>query len=350
MKRLLILSLSILGLLTIVSCTKEVEGTLSEGIFQPKYKIQKITEGSNIISSWTWGTSKLASISDKENHCEMTFNYSGDMLGSVLFTYDNGNEDESIYYTYGGTLLTKVELVKGTTTMVTMIVNHNANDQISNINLEMSDSYLIALAMQQLGMGGKAITHLISPSAIDAITTLAKALPSKKGKYSIENKHFSITYTWENDNLVKEVLSGNITAEASLTDLGSAINMGPYLDMILNYINLDQEFPLSCTVHRETNYSYDDNPNPLLFFWGNGIDAQNLSRNNITNSIATGAADVTIVITIPDGIPLLGGTDYPYKQSFDLSGKTSYNYQYNNKHYPVSVTTDGHSYKYNYVK
>ena len=351
MKKLFFLTLSFLGLLSVLSsCSKEVEGNMAEGLYQPKYKIQEITENSKTLSAWTWGTSKLASISDIENHCEMTFNYTGDLLGSVLFNYNDGSEDESIYYTYGGSLLTKVEIVRGSTTLVILNVNHNASDEISNINIEISDAYLVEFAIQQMGMGGKAITHLLSPSAIEAITEIAKKFPSKNGKYSIGNKHFSIAYTWNDGNLIKEVLSGNVTAETSLSDIGSILDLGPYFDMILNYINLEQDFPLSCTIHRETNYSYDENPNPLLYFWGNGIDAKNLSKNNMLNSIATGSIDATIVIAIPDEVPLLGGTDYPYKQSFDLSGKTSFDYKYNNKHYPTTITSEGHTITYNYSK
>ena len=357
MKRIFIVSLVAFLSLGVVSCKKDKSedtngipsdlGTFAEGIYKPTNKIVSVKEGSTNVQTWSWGSSKLSSITDLTNNLTYSFNYSGDMIGSVII--NGSDQTQKIIYTYGGSLLTKVEIINGTRTDVTMNVTHNANDQISSVDLLLSNDYLVSLAKSMLGMKS-ALQHVVGANAAEAIVETAKLISVAKidnPKYSISNKTFSINYVWDGNNLIRETLTGNVSATASLVNVADAFNMGS-ISSIINLIGGDEEFPLSCTVNRTTNYTYDNKHNPLYCCWAQGISADNLSVNNLISAVSTGAAEASITITVPESIPMVGGMTYPFNRNIDLGGNTNYTYTYNKKDLPDTYTVDGKTYTYTY--
>ena len=349
MKKLQIALIAIICTLSVASCGK-VKGNLGEGIYQPNIKISKIYTGSNnLAQSWDWGTSKLSSIQDIENGINYSFSYAGDMLGNVTMDYTDDTPSQSIFYSYGGTMLTQVEIVEGTQTMVKMFVNHDADDHISTINLDISNDYLIRMAKQLL-FQKSALSHVISSNAFNAMAAINEISISKKApKYDVSNKHFTITYTWNGDNISSEVTSGNVSATATINDISSAFDLGS-VSSLLQYFGSDTEYPLSCTVSSKTEYLYDDAKNPLQYCWANGIDATNLSRNNVTKATTTGSADATFTLIVPESIPLIGGMSYDVPRNIDLGETQEYTYKYNKKNYPESYTNNGVTHTYEYTK
>lgn len=353
MKRLTTLAILLASIGLFSACNKD-NGNLGEGLFQPKHKIEKITKGSTPAQTWSWGTSKLASINDTENGVDYSFAYSGDLLSNVTLTYTDGTTPQNIYYTYQGSLLSGIEIVQGTHTLATMQVMHNADDHISSINIDLSDYYLVQLAKEMMGLGKKssqALRQVISPSAADAIVAMSDLMVrshKSNAKYTISNKHFDLTYNWVEDNITRETLSGNVGATATIADVADAFDFGAYSSIITSMLG-DQEWPLDCTVSSVTNYSYDNRTNPYQYCWNDGVSPKNLSANNILNSTTEGSADGTITLVLPESIPIIGGMTYPYIQKNDLGASHAYTYSYNKKKVPSTITIDGTSYDVSYT-
>lgn len=349
MKKLFLMVVVALLAVAATSCKKDKDGgmssmgTFAEGIYKPDFRILSVKEGQYPVRTFSWGSSKLASITTDEGHVYQ-FNYSGDMLGNVTISGAN----QQINYTYGGSMLTKVEIVNGTRKDVVMNINHNANDQISSVNLELSDAFLIALATQYM-FGTKDLARMIGPKAFGALVEASRAMQRKgnDAKYNISNKQFTITYTWNGANLVTENISGNVTATATISDVSDALNMGA-IASIINMIGSDTEFPLSATINITTNYTYDNMNNPEYCLWADGISASNLSQNNILSSVTTGGADVTFTVVVPEGIPMVGGMEYPMSRNIDMGGQSVISYTYNKKNLPETYAVDGKTYTYIY--
>lgn len=352
MKKLFGLTLIVAAMALMCSCNKE-NGNLGEGLFQPAHKVTKIAQGGTTTQTWNWGTSKLASINDAENGIEYTFAYGGDLLSNVTMRYADGQPTENIYYTYQGSLLSGIEIVEGSHTLMTMTVMHNADDHISSMNIDLSDYYLVQLARQMMGFGKKhksAMDQVLSEATAHAIGEMTvMAVRGKQGqeKYTIANKHFDLTYVWEKDNIVKETLQGNVAASATIADVADAFDFGS-LSSIINQMVGDEEWPLDATVNSVTTYTYDEKSNPFQYCWNDGVSAKNLSKNNVLSSTTTGAADGTITITVPETIPFLGGMSYPYTQTNDLGESHQYSYSYNKKKLPTTMTVDGKTYDVSY--
>jgi len=348
MKRIII-ALAALMTLSLSSCKKDIDdlGTFDEGIYQPKFRIEAILQGSTTVEGWSWGSSKLNSITDNVEGTTYTFSYSGDQVGSVDIT--NQSNNQTVNFTYGGSKLTKIEVVNGNRTDIVMTINHNADDLISTINIDFSDAYLVDLAMNMLG-STKTLAYLVGEESAHTIQSVAQQVVRKKdngAKYSVANKHFSLNYTWSDGNLTKMVLTGNVTATATLGDISEFIDLGA----LQNYINLigsNTEFPLSVTVNQTTLCTYDEKNNPFFCLYRSGIDPQNLSKHNLLTQKATGAAEMTLNVTVPSSIPLIGGMEYPVNRSFDMSSNHNYTYTYNKKKLPETYSLDGVAYTINY--
>lgn len=320
------------------------EGTLGEGIYKPSHRIIAVVQGTDTLQNWTWGTSKLASVSDVQNDETREFDYTGDMLGNVTVT--SGEEVQTIQYTYGGSLVTKMEVVNGSQVDVTMNIHHDADDKISTIGLVISDDYAIQMALGRVNFKS-ILGRLIGRNAFEGIAEmLALSVSDRDAKMTVENKYFSIAYEWDGANIVRETLTGNLTATAALSDVADAFNFSS-ISSFLSYFG-NNEHPLESTIERVTTYTYDAKRNPLWYYWGDGIGAQNLSRNNILTATTTGSVESTITVTLPDNIPMLGGTTRDFNRSTDLSGEESHTYIYNAYDLPASVTTDGTTRTYVY--
>ncbi|MCF0211926.1 MAG: hypothetical protein HUK17_03410 [Bacteroidales bacterium] len=346
MKKLHLIALVALLSLAATSCKKDIDdlGTFSEGIYQPSFRIASIQQNGSPLETWNWGSAKLSSISLPQEGATLAFSYNGDQIGSVVITKP-GTDMQTISYSYGGSKLTKVEVVNGTRTDISMQINHNADDKISNVRLDFSDQYLVDLAFGMLG-SLKTLGSLIGDQNARSIAQAAKSLCPKSNpeKYSISNKSFTMTYVWnDDDDLTQTVLSGNVTATATLADVGNFIDLGA-LQSILSMIGSDIEFPLSVTVNQTTNYTYDDKNNPFYCLYRNTIDASNLSKHNLLNAVASGAADMSLTLTIPSDIPIMGGMTYPLNRAIDLSGSDTYTYTYNKKNLPETYTLNGSSF------
>lgn len=328
---------------TVVSCNRDADGLFEEGTHQPEQKVATVRENGALAQSWDWGEKKLSTITDQQNGCTYTFSYAGDKLANTVVSYKDGSM-ESIFYSYENGYLTKVELVNGNRVDMEFQVSHNANDKFSTININISDIYFFEMAMAALNgnimIKSQGARLLLGDDVFDNLVKVAAVAPqsNRKGaKYSIENKHFQLTYAWDGDNVREEVLSGNVAATATLSDMGQFIDLGP-LQFFLDYLDMDIEYPISVTVNRKVTYTYDEKFNPYWYCWIAGFDARSLSRNNILTDVAVGSGEGTVTVSLPNEVPMVGGMEYPLSRTVDMSHDYSYTYEYNRKKYPVTVT------------
>lgn len=343
--------------LVIVSCKKDKDedsaihgttgpqGTFAEGVYKPTYRIVSIKESGEVVQSWSWGTSKLASVVNTKDNITSSFTYSGDMLGGVSISGENSNQD--IVYTYGGSLVTQMKISHNLQDDVVMNIQHDANDRLAAVDLVLSNDYAIQMCIGVVNFKS-ALGRLVGKETFEAMTEMLSLMNLKKnaGKLDISNKHFSITYTWEGSNIVKESLRGNVQATATISEVAEAFNFGS-ISNLLSYISNDP-FPLESSIQRDIVYTYDNNPNPIWYYWGEGIAVENLSRNNIVTATTTGTLENQITITFPDAIPIVGGTSREFPRSTDLAASVTHTYTYNNNGYPTTVTTNGVAKNYAY--
>ncbi len=342
-KGLLLAVAAVSTMASLAACNREADGLFEEGTHQPEHKVATVKENGGLAQSWEWGEKKLSTITDQKANCTYTFSYTGDKLANTVVSYRDGST-ESIFYTYENGALSKVQLVNGTRVDMEFMVSHNANDKFSTVNINISDIYFFEMAMAALNgnimIKSQGARLLLGDDMFDNLAKVAAATPQSKmqgGKYSIENKHFQLTYVWEGDNVKEEVLSGNVTATATLSDMGQFIDLGP-LQFVLDYLDMNIEYPISVTVNRKVNYTYDEKFNPYWYCWIAGFDARSLSRNNMVTDVAVGSGEGTVTVSLPNEVPMLGGMEYPITRTVDMSHNYSYNYEYNKKKYPTKVT------------
>lgn len=321
-----------------VQGTTGAQGTFAEGIYKPTYRITSIKEGGNVVQSWSWGTSKLASVVNTKDNTSSSFTYSGDMIGGVTISGDN--TDKSIIYTYGGSLVTQMKISNNFQDDVIMNIQHDANDRLASVDLILSNDYAIQMCIGVVNFKS-ALGRLVGKETFEAMTEMLSMMNLEKNasKLDISNKHFSITYTWNGGNIVKESLRGNVQATATIAEVADAFNFGS-ISSILSYISNDP-FPLESDLQRDIVYTYDNNPNPIWYYWGEGIAVENLSKNNILTATTSGTLDNYFTITFPESIPIVGGTTREFPRSTDLAASVTHTYSYNANGYPTTVTTDG---------
>ncbi|MDO4216543.1 MAG: hypothetical protein Q4D03_00020 [Bacteroidales bacterium] len=353
MKRFVFATLVLMLMVGVASCKKEPSGSFGEGVHQPAYKVATIKLNGADAQSWDWAKSKLNSINDIANNINYTFSYTGNQMTHTQLAYSDGTT-QSIRYTYSGDYLTKVEVVNNSRSDITMYVNHNASNQISTIDVEVSDAFLISAGMSIMNgtfnFKTGAARYLFSENAYESLLTMAQlyaASHNNNAKYSIENKHFSLSYTWNEDNVASETFTGNVNATITVDDITQIVGSdNAMLAAILQYLDSDADYPFNVDVERTTRYTYDEKYNPYWYCWTTGFDAQNLSKNNIVTDNATGSGQATVTVTLP----IMGTNTYPIR-TIDLSHNINYTYTYGKKKYPTSIAlSTGELYELEYTR
>lgn len=365
------------ALLTVgaVSCRKDKDedqqpsaanydyGTFAEGVYQPTYHISAVREDGTTVQVWSWATANLESVTDLRSACNHTFYYANDRLSKVTASTGPHN----IFYYYSGSKLSKVEFVNTATQVVdmTMNISRTANEKISLINLEMSDDFMISTALSLIGVSKEQnpMSRILGEATFKQVVAMAQLMPrSKNGsKFNIDNYHFEIEYVWDGSNVKKEILTGTGSATGTLAEwagvMGSNSALSSFMAMAAAYISDTTVYPAGVTINSTISYTYDDNRNPTYCLWMDGIDAANLSINNMTEAHTAGTAAASVTVTVPSTIPqpyyslivaALGGTTAPVTRNIDLSDDVTYQYTYNDHRLPSTVTVNGVTRSYVY--
>ncbi len=321
---------------------------LGEGYYQPTLHIASVSEKDAETATWTWNDNTLTTVLDKKTGITKSFTYSNNRLES--FT-------ESFYTTqflYSGDQLAATRKMGiGSSLMVRQNVIHQGN-KISEIKYDsISQTYLLML-VQEYGS--------------------AFGLKSD-AKLGFCDVTINQQFTWNGDNVSKEVTTAGITINTSMQEISSFVDLGAIIrsyveqayptisamlsDEMLNQIvsslqSQTDPLPVEVTLSVTGDYTYDNNRNPMQYFYGDDFSATTLSANNVLSATTTTQVGATCQLTIPSDLPLLGmfmgGTtiDLPYNMEPQTT-TTDYSYNYNSHNFPSSMTCNGTTttYKYN---
>ena len=334
MKRIVVTLCAVALVAGAVSCKKEkIEDPVpvyAEGIYHPVMKIATVSEDGVVTQEWNWVGDNLDKIATPDGGAT-TYSYSGNYISKVAAT---GEQMEEIRYYYGeNNTFASCEIYYDGAKAVEMDFTHNAAGKLSGANIKIEDSFLLNLASGLLGFGSS-FEKLVGRQAAESMITMTKLQYAKNPKFTMGNKEFGMTLEWNGENLSNQILNGNASIILDTNDL-NLLQM--FLDIPEEYLGLIQMammfqggLPLTLNLSDTIACSYDTNYNPFFCNWGEIFSHRNLSLNN--------ALSMTNVGSVAISASLMGQTMELYK--YPLNQYSEYQYQYNDKRYPIKVSSD----------
>ena len=302
-----------------------------EGIFCPGQRISTVVyDDDRVPEKWLWEDRKLQSVNEDDN-CGgytpvSTFTYNGWRLASMVSSMD-GMQYEA-YYSYTGDKLSEVTAFAGNMEVVDILVGHNAAGKMDHMSLNVNNT-LLNWVLQMFGGGG--------------FKNAGQAVPQPK--MSVDTTSFDIGLAWQGDNVSQVYFTGTVMANVTLGEIGQFVDLdslfGDY-SSLLAMLDDSTSLPLQITIRDTVSYNYDSRHNPFCGFFG-ALNPANLSANNVTSAVTTGAATFTVMVQTPFGT---FAPAFPYP----LPSETRvYTYTYNADGYPVTVTdSEGSETQYTY--
>lgn len=351
--RKILLAISVLALTFAVSCNNGDDkpnnndnpqtdtGVLKEGIYQPSVKIASVSEDGTVEEEWTWVNNNLDNIVMDKSDMPYTvaFSYAGGLLSKVTHNIDGGEEYR---YTYSNNLFQSCATYENGNLGMTMNLSHNAAGKISSADIVIEDSYL----MDGFGDLMKKAPHrrLVGNATKKGLSMMTMLQRNNGDKFSFGNRSVTLTLQWDGDNVAKAITNANFTLNVTADDLELLQMIGveipeQYMSLITTAIAIGGgTLPLQLTMGDTLSYAYDSHHNPYYCYWGNGIAAEVLSKNNVLSTIDNGAVKISA--------NLLG-------QSIDLmnqpmNDESHCTYEYNSLGYPTSVYDGYSTYIYTY--
>ena len=334
MKRIIVTLCAVALVAGAVSCKKEkIEDPVpvyAEGIYHPVMKIATVSEDGVVTQEWNWVGDNLDKIATPDGGAT-TYSYSGNYISKVAAT---GEQMEEIRYYYGeNNTFASCEIYYDGAKAVEMDFTHNAAGKLSGANIKIEDSFLLNLASGLLGFGSS-FEKLVGRQAAESMITMTKLQYAKTPKFTMGNKEFGMTLEWNGENLSNQILNGNASIILDTNDL-NLLQM--FLDIPEEYLGLIQMammfqggLPLTLNLSDTIACTYDTNYNPFFCNWGEIFSHRNLSLNN--------ALSMTNVGSVAISASLMGQTMELYK--YPLNQYAEYQYQYNDKRYPIKVSSD----------
>ena len=286
------------------------------GVYSPAAKIVAVSENGAASETWTW-----------EN----------DLLKVVA----NANGSEKVSFTHDGQGRVATMTVNGDG-----MLNSNHKLMSADLNMDgMDNSTLISLF-------NTAVAQFIGNNSADNIIS------------GIDSVSGSITFTWDGNNVSTSTSTISARLKTTIGQIAALLNndfsmFGQYGDLIANYAQASPNTPLyiNATLNDESDYTYDNNPNPLRRYMGDMLRFENnmpsfnvttFSDNNIIEEGHIGVASINIYTVI--NIPLYGEITYPlYNTDYNLYNKVvPYTYSYRADGYPVSVESNSGTKTYTY--
>ena len=349
MKKTLISLIVTMFIIGIVSCSKEdvpiphedgfaIQPVPSaDGVFNPTMKISSIADEQN-TETWTWGNDKLSEIHEK--HAQYKFSYMGSQISQIIANGTLEDYDDLVTMTtnfsYNGDHLTQMVNEINDEPMLSMTLQHNANDKISHVDIEMNSTDL-----------SNYIDDFISSIFPDKNNT-------KNFDFNSDNIYSDLN--WNGNNMSQMIFTANGEIVIKIGELQGILNaiddnnLGNYTEIIniINAIDPNREIPITLEISDTTDYTYDSYNNPYYGFFYCKLGATNvvlkgLSQNNILTSTSYG----TINIVLDN--PLIPGLSFNHSIPIPTKTKT-YQYQYNANGFPIAITEKYKSYTITYSK
>ena len=306
-----------------------------EGIYSPAHRIEHNTDyraGQSRV--WMWGDSQLDAIAD-DGDCgalpeeKVRFHYSGQRVSSIDFT--DGYLAGTVGFDYGGDYIDAFSLQRDALTLVTGMVEHNADHKVNRLSLSVDSSYVGEL--------------------LDALGDLAGDFPlpssvrrgSHPSKLAFSGASAIVDFAWQGANVSSAVLTFDfafsvtlselvqMVEAAQLFDLTSLFGSQQALDMAMLMFG-STEIPVSVSLADTIEYSYDSHVNPLRGLLSE-MSVAMLSANNVVAEHTHGTASISISLPmLPTG---------PVSRQWPVpTTSRSYSIEYTSDGLPAVITDD----------
>lgn len=342
MKKITILILSLIVMISVSSCKKDSineddEFVLqpvpeADGVFNPMMKIANVT-GDNINEDWTWTNDQLTAI--QYQNVSSTISYNGNQMSEI--TMSTTDATTNTQFTYNNNQLIQVKNSLNNTNAVNLTLQHNANNKISYADIQINQTYATSIFNQLFDQFFNKHT---------------KGTYNPNAKIDIENATGKATLNWNGNNMNKMIANFNtkftITAgeiKQMLENIDPSI-LGNYASIIdaINLLPNTTALPIKCTINDTTNYTFDNKNNPYYGFLCYELETSEIVLKGLSqNNVLTSQTNNGVIVTIH--IPLLGDQSIPIPLP---SYSQSYQYQYNAKGFPTEVTSNKNSYTITY--
>lgn len=340
--RKLFLSISLLAMaVAFGSCNKDSQvtplkwdnGIPTEGVYAPEVQIAQLNIGANDVQQWQWdGTTLKRIVLTGETVGIIDFAYAGGLLSQVTENIGNG---KTTRFTYNNGQLSHIAVNIDGEREADMQVRHDQYGRTTGADIRFSGSYLLSLLRQyRNGNPDMAANEMAEWSVLGTLAEWLEHLGILDE--SLDNKidhNFSLTYNWNNYNVMSEVLDGSVRLELDAQHVVDDLSLLPenIRMAIYTYLSEHNKLPVRVSFSNIATYTFDSMNNPYYGYQGNGLSVRNLSRNNILGSQANG--EMTVELLIGDWSFTL------YRKPINKSVDRSYHYNW--KDYPIQMTGNG---------
>ena len=315
------------------------------GVYSPAAKIVAVSENGAASETWTWENDLLKVVANANGSEKVSFTHDGQGRVATMTVNGDGMLSGTVNVTYTGEDMTQLSLA-GTSNVSAQLTNSNHKLMSADLNMDgMDNSTLISLF-------NTAVAQFIGNNSADNIIS------------GIDSVSGSITFTWDGNNVSTSTSTISARLKTTIGQIAALLNndfsmFGQYGDLIASYAQASPNTPLyiNATLNDESDYTYDNNPNPLRRYMGDMIrfednmpsfNVTTFSDNNIIEEGHIGVASINIYTVI--NIPFLGENTYPlYSTDYNLYNKVvPYTYSYRADGYPVSVESNSGTKTYTY--
>lgn len=314
------------------------------GVYSPSAKIVAVSKDGVTSEMWTWENELLKVVANANGSEKLSFTHDGQ--GRVASMTVNGNSmlSGTVNVSYTDEYMTLS--LAGTSNVSARLTNINNKPMRADLNMDgMDNNTLISLFNNTVAqfLGNDSADNIIS--GIDSISG-------------------SMTFTWDGNNVSTSTSTISARLMTTIGQIAALLNndfsmFGEYGDIIANYAQAAPNTPLyiNATLNDESDYTYDNNPNPLRRYMGDMIrfednmpsfNVATFSDNNIIEEGHIGVASINVYTVI--NIPILGEYTYTlYNTDYTLYNKVvPYTYSYRADGYPVSVESNNGTKTYTY--
>lgn len=294
-----------------------------EGYYNPGAKIVEIITDDVTAQRWSWENGLVMSIQEADENGNMgganTFTYSNKRLNTAMMTIMD--MPISANYTYQGDLLTKVDAVMSPMPVASILYDHNANNKISHLTVNVNEQVLSMLG------------PLLGSGLLGNLGDLFGKGPQEK--MEITGSNIAVDMEWEGNNVSRQLVSAELNGTITLGEIRQFVNIDSLLGSMINLlVSTDDSLtcPVTIVVNDTIDMTYDSHPNPYCGFLGR-MEPSAYSANNVLTSHNAASAKVTL--TAPT---IMGNIPIPFSRPLPLGGDDSFTYTYNAAGFPETVT------------
>ena len=310
----------------------------AEGEYCPAVKIEYTQLDEVPTEIWGWTGDKLMFVGTPDQcggYTETTlFSYDGSRVSAVEKVADS----IAVHVSYSGKYITAFTLMYAGVEGATVAVEHNADNKIGRMAVEVNEVLLQQLVNRLLSDGELFSRHplvrLLGEPVARTLVRVASLREASRTKVGFDNVAATIELDWTGENVTQVRVAAEVAARVTMAEVAQVVDLEEYLGSLADLAaTLPGEHPLTAVVSDTVYYTYDDHANPLRGYMGE-VDVAMLSANNVLTADNYGTADLTLTLSIP----IVG--EHPVSQSIPLSQTSSWNYTYTEAGYPARVTND----------